>query len=208
MTLMKQIRFAILPLTFLLLSGCGALTAISEASAQLDAYTLSPVASTAEPAAGSRHLVVELPTSAGALATDRILVKPIAFQAQYLPDGRWSEPAPALVQTLLVASFQNLGGFRLVGRTGAGLMPDYTLMTELQEFHAEPAGPATAAFTIRVSAMMTLIRESDRRIVASRRFSAIANTATNDTLTVVSGFDSAMQAILQQAVTWTRAQAR
>ncbi len=208
---MKQIRAAKLPLMLLLLSGCSALSALSEASAQLDAYTLSPVTSATAPASGSRHLVVELPTSAGALSTDRILIKPIPFQAQYLPDGRWSEPAPALVQTLLVSSFQNLGGFRLVGRTGAGLMPDFTLMTELQDFHAQPVDPANpraAPMTVRVSLMMTLIRENDRHIIASRRFTASAIAASDDTFALVAGFDSAMQMVLQEAVGWTRAQAR
>jgi len=204
---MFMIKNAVLAVAMSVLSGCGALSALSEASAPLNTFTLSPAAGTGSAAAGSGHLVVELPSSAGALATDRILIKPIPFQAQYLPDGRWSEPAPALVQTLLVASFQNLGGFRLVGRTGAGLLPDHTLMTELQEFHAEPAGADRAPLTIRISAMMTLIRETDRQIVGSRRFAATATVVSDDTLSLVSGFDSALQTILRDAVAWTRAEA-
>ncbi len=189
-----------------LLSGCGALSAVSDASARMDAYTLSPVQVSGDPSPGSRHLVVELPTAAGALASDRILIKPVPFQAQYLPDGRWTEPAPALVQTLLVASFQNMGGFRLVGRTGAGLMPDYTLMTEVQAFHAEPAGSADAPLTVRVAATMTVIRETDRRIVASRSFTASAAVASDCTFAIVSGFDGALRSLLQATVLWTTAQ--
>ena len=207
--MMPPIRAALLSLA--LLSGCGALGAVSDATARLDAYTLTPYAPSGKPAGGSRHLVVELPTSSGALSTDRILIKPLPFQAEYLPDGRWSEPAPSLLQTLLVASFQNAGGFRLVGRDGAGLMPDYTLMTELQEFQAELNGPspaeAPAALTVKISVMMTLIRESDRRIIASRRFSATAQAPSDETLALVGGFDSALQTVLQDAVRWTVAQA-
>ena len=198
-----------LPLLLALtLSGCGAFTAISDASAPKDAYTLSPLRAATTSAAGSWHLVVELPTSAGAVATDRIQIKPVPFQAQYLPDGKWSEPAPALMQTLLVASFQNVGGFRLVGRTGAGLMPDYTLMTELQEFHAEPVGATPTPLNVRISAHVTVIRESDRRIVASRRFATSAMVASDDTTAVVQGFDAAMQGVLQDIVQWTRAQTK
>ncbi|MDO9525389.1 MAG: ABC-type transport auxiliary lipoprotein family protein [Gemmobacter sp.] len=204
---MPLIRPILLSLVFPLLLGCGALKTISDAGASLDAFTLSPATTTAAAASGTRHLVVEMPTSAGALSTDRILVKPIPFQAQYLPDGRWSEPAPALVQTLLVASFHNLGGFRLVGRNGAGLQPDLTLMTELQEFHSEPSVPGEAPLTVRVSAMMTLIRESDRRIIGSRRFTASAIVTTDTTIALVSGFDSALQTVLQAAVKWTQGQA-
>lgn len=205
---MSRILPILLLLGGFLLSGCGALTAVSNASAALDTYTLSPLAASGSPAGGSRHLVVELPTSAGVLATDRILIKPMPLQAQYLPDGRWSDPAPTLVQTLLVASLQNVGGYRLVGRTGAGLMPDYTLMTELQDFQAEPAAADPKMLNVRVAVMMTLIRESDRRIIASRPFASTVTVASDDTLVVVDGFDRALQAVLTDAVNWTRAQAR
>lgn len=204
---MPPIRLLHFALMTVLLSGCGALTAISDAGTPKDVYTLSPLAARSVVATGNRHLVVELPTSAGAVATDRIQIKPVAYQSQYLPDAVWSEPAPTLVQTLLVASLQNLGGFRLVGRIGAGLMPDYTLMTELQDFHAEPVGASAAPLTIRISAMMTLIRESDRRIVATRRFMATAEVASDDTDTLVRGFDGAMQILLHDAVVWIRTQA-
>lgn len=185
------------------LSGCGAISSLSKAGAELDAYTLTPARATGSPAGGSGHLIVELPSTAGAVATDRILIKPVPYQAQYLPDGRWSEPAPALLQTLLVASFQNLGGFGLVGRTANGLNPDYTLMTELQDFQVEPAGPERDQFVIRISMMMTLIRESDRRIVSARRFSTTTTVASDDTRTLVSAFDSALQGVLQDIVAWT-----
>lgn len=188
------------PILLSLLVGCGAISSLSKAGEELDAFTLSPVRAAEAAAGGSQHLIVELPGASGALATDRILIKPVPYQAQYLPDGRWTEPAPALVQTLLVASFQNLGGFRLVGRAANGLTPDYTLMTELQDFQAEPLGPAPAGYTVRVTLMMTLIRESDRSIVASRRFSATETVADTDGL--VAGFDRALQVVMRQVVAW------
>lgn len=185
------------------LSGCGAISSLSKAGAELDAYTLSPASGSGTPARGRGHLIVELPSSAGALATDRILIKPVPYQAQYLPGGRWIEPAPALLQTLLVASFQNVGGFELVGRTANGLNPDYTLMTELLDFQVEPSGPEPDQFTVRITLMMTLIRESDRRVVASRRFSASETTASDDTQALVAAFDRALQGLLQEIVGWT-----
>jgi cholesterol transport system auxiliary component len=205
---MTSCRLVPFVLILALLGGCSTLSALSSASASMDAFTLSPVPTSGTPLPGRRHLVVELPTSAGAVSSDRILVKPVPFQAEYLPDGRWSEPAPALIQTLLVASFQNTGGFRLVGRTGAGLMPDYTLMTELQDFHAEPQGAERAPLMVRVSVMATLIRESDRTIVGARRFAASATAPTNDTATLVRAFDAATRQVLDEVVSWTRAQGR
>lgn len=109
-----------------------------------------------------------------------------------------------LVQNLLVASFQNIGGFGLVGRTGAGLMPDYTLITELQEFQAEPAGPEAKGFILKVSILLTLIRESDRRIVASQRIAATGSVASDETAPLVAGLDRVMQTVLTETVLWTR----
>lgn len=187
----------------LALSGCGAIGAVSDATTRMDAYTISPVAALAAPAMGSRHLVVALPTTSGALMSDRILIKPLPYQAQYLSDARWSEPTPALLQTLLVASFQNMGGFRLVGRTGAGLMPDAILMSEVLAFQAEPAAAPPGAMVLRVSVTMTLIGESDRRIIATRRFSAETPVASDDTSALIAAFDNTTRSILEQAVGWT-----
>ncbi len=186
-----------------LLSGCGALSAASSASDPLDTYTLTPLAAVQNPPPGRLHLVVELPSSGGALATDRILIKPTSVQAQYLPDARWSDPAPALVQSLMVASLLNRGGLRLVGRTGAGLMPDYTLMTEVQEFQAEVT--AAGSTQVQITLRMTLIRESDRSIAATRQFAATAASSSDATLSLVEAFDRAMQAVLAEAVPWVNA---
>lgn len=200
---MRWISPLLLAFALPVLASCGAISSLSRASAELDAYTLSPAAASGSPAGGTRHLIVELPSSPGALATDRILIKPVPYQAQYLPDGRWTEPTPALVQTLLVASFQNLGGYRLVARTANGLNPDYTLMTELQDFQAEPSGTTPPRYVIRITMMMTLIRESDRRIVATRRFSTTETVGSDDTTALVGGFDRATQSLLREIVTWT-----
>lgn len=202
---MRRIALA-LSLALTPLGGCGAVSSLSQASAELDAFTLSPaMGDGAAAAGGSRHLIVELPTSAGALGTDRILIKPLPYQAQYLADGRWSEPTPALVQTLLIASFQNLGGFRLVGRAANGLNPDYTLVTDIQDFQVEPMGPDAATFAVKVGLIVTLIRESDRSIIASRRFTSGELVASDETVALVTGFERALQVVLRDVVIWARA---
>ncbi|MGP3696467.1 ABC-type transport auxiliary lipoprotein family protein [Rhodobacter sp. NSM] len=188
----------------LTLSGCGAVTSLSRASEQLDTYTLSPLPGAG--GGGSGHIVVEAATAGGALATDRILIKPSRVQALYLPDARWSDPAPALMQTLLVGSLQNAGGFRLVAREAAGLVPDYTLMTELRDFQAE--APPGAVPTVRVAMVLTLIRESDRSVASTRRVEAEAPAASDTTGDIVVAFETAVTQALGQAVGWARAQAR
>jgi len=183
-----------------LLNGCGALSAVTTAAEPLDAFTLSPLTHTDHSRSGL-HLVVEVPTASGAIGTDRILFKPGPLQAQYLPDGQWVEPAPVLMQTLMVDSLQNTGPFLRVGRDGAGLLPDYTLITELTDFQAEEGTPQIA----RVGMSVTLIRESDRGIVMTRRFETTAPASAPSTAGLIAAFASAASEMLQEVVAWTSA---
>ncbi|SLN77105.1 ABC-type transport auxiliary lipoprotein family protein [Roseisalinus antarcticus] len=184
------------------LPGCGALSAVTTASDPLDTYTLSPLQAAPSRAGGNGHLVVELPTSGGELATDRILIKVSSRQAEYLPGARWSEPATAMVQTLLVNSLLNQGGLRLVSRVGAGLMPDFTLMTEILAFQAELFGTNLASAKVHVSVQLTLIREADRAIAGTQRFESTATVLSDTTASLVAGLDAAMQSVLGDAVAW------
>ena len=72
-------------------SGCAAVSSLSGASQPLDAYALTPLARPRW-SRGSRHVVVETPSASGAIATDRILIKPDRLQAAYLPGARWVTP--------------------------------------------------------------------------------------------------------------------
>lgn len=204
-----MIRFPLRPTVWIaaltLLAGCSALT---KASVPLDAYTLTPLVFEARAQTSARHLVVELPTASGALATDRILILPNPLQAEYLPLARWVDPAPVLVQNLLVASLQGTGAFRRVGRDGAGLTPDYVLLVELGAFQAEAPAPGVSATQVRVALNVTLVREEDRRLVASRRFDHTAMAPSAATLDLVAAFDVATRAMLAGVVDWTLEQSR
>ena len=194
-----------MPLLFVLaLSGC---SAFSQAAAPLDAYTLQPLAMTGAASGGSRHLVVELPTASGALTTDRILIKPNALQAEYLPKGRWVDPVPELVQGLLVASLQNSGQYRLVGRDGAGMTPDFVALVEVNQFQAETPG-GDAPTVVRVAMTVSLLDVTDRTLRATRRFAASAQTMGSDPLTLVSAFDAATGQVLTEVVGWVGQTAR
>lgn len=197
---MMTARPALLALVMVLLTGCGI---FNKAAAPLDAFTLSPLAGSGAAQGSSRHVVVELPGSSGALATDRILIKPNALQAEYLPKGRWVDATPVLVQTLLVASLQNSGAFRLVGRDAAGLTQDYTLLSEINDFQAEASVDGTTATPVHVALTLTLVREEDGSLIATRRFEKTTLAASSDTLALVSAFDAATHAVLASATAWT-----
>lgn len=189
------------------LPGCSALTAVSGAAEPLDIYTLTP-ARPAPVTSNGKHLVVTPAAASGALMTDRILIKPNRLQAEYLPAGRWADAAPVLVQSLLVASLQTSGAFRLVGRDDAGLIPDFTVLADLREFQAEAPTAPGRSWTVRIGITVTLIDERDRRVLASRTLVQTATAPSDQTLTLVNAFDAAMVQILDSAVRWTVAETR
>ena len=202
-------RLLIAALAFGSLAACDTLSAVSDASEELDAFTLAPVDTEQRMTAVGGHMIVEEPTAPGAIATDRILIKPSRIQAQYLSGSRWVDPAPVLIQSLLVQSLENAGGFRLVGRQAMGLMPDYTLMTEIRNFQAEATSSGDGSdLIVRIGLTLTLIRESDRSIVATKRVESVVATPSSAPVSLVSAFDAATSAALLEVITWTAASVR
>jgi cholesterol transport system auxiliary component len=135
-------------------------------------------------------------------------VKPNRLQAEYLPHGRWVDPAPVLVQSLLVSSLQGSGRFRLVGRDNAGLIPDLSLLVDLTDFQAETPSVAGQPWTVRVGMVASVVREEDRSIAASRRFDSVVQATSDAPIAIVAAFDAATTQVLAQVREWVQAQAR
>lgn len=196
--MIRALTFALLAPA--LLAGCGALTALGDATTPLDAYDLraaapGPVAR----GAVARDLIVETPVASGAIDTDRILIRPHPLQAQYLPRARWADPAPVLVQGLLVRGLEEAGGLRYVGRRPLGVSGDFALISEITDFQAETLDNGA---TVRIRLSARLVREATGAIVASRRFEATAQAASTDTLDVVEGFEAAAAQLVPQVTEW------
>ncbi|MFC6582248.1 ABC-type transport auxiliary lipoprotein family protein [Sulfitobacter aestuariivivens] len=111
--------------TFLLgmvssVSSCGTLSVLSEASEPLDTYDLLPAAGSKRGKRTSRTLLVARPQASAALATDRIVIKPDPAAITYLPDARWSDELPAMLQNLLVRSISETDRVAYVGHVEEG----------------------------------------------------------------------------------------
>ncbi|MGO4910217.1 ABC-type transport auxiliary lipoprotein family protein [Pseudorhodobacter sp. W20_MBD10_FR17] len=188
--------------TVSVLSGCSALSALNGAATPLDAYDLAaPANPISARTATSRQFVVEVPTTPGALNTDRILIRPHPLQAAYLPDGKWAEEVPVMMQTLLVRSFEDTNAFRYVGRRPLGASGDYALVTDLTDFQAE-AAPDGKTATIRLRLTARMVREDDAAILSTRSFISSAEVGSTDTLALVEGFNRANQTLLSDVTEW------
>jgi cholesterol transport system auxiliary component len=195
-----MLRPILLSLSLALLSGCAAVTALGRASEVLDAYELRgpetvPVARSVQ----GIEFVVELPTASGAIDTDRILVRPSRTQVQYLPDARWTVPAPQMLQSAMVATFLRTGAFRYAGERPLGVSGDIALVTSLLDFGAVVVGEGAS---VEVTLVARLVREEDATITATRTFTQRVPIPDTRTPTLIAGYEAATNAVLAELVTW------
>ena len=147
------------------------------------------------------QLVVEEPSTAKGIDTDRIAIAPSPLEVMYLASSRWADRAPRMVQQLLIQSFENSKKIVSVGRQSIGLRSDYVLKVELREFQAEKTAEGGTVAHVRLN--LKLVRVALGQIVASESFDFSRPAASESVPDIVQAFDDAVGAVLKRAVTWT-----
>jgi len=194
------LRFAWAGVTSLALSAC-ALPDFGSGPPP-DLYVLTPKSTFADDVpAVDWQLVVEEPSTAKGIDTDRIAIAPTTLEVKYLSGSRWADRAPRMVQQLLIQSFENSKKIVSVGRQSMGLRSDFVLKTELREFQAEKT--AEGGTTVRVRLNLKLVRPAIGQIVASQSFESVKPAASENVPDIVASFDDAIGAVMKRAVTWT-----
>jgi cholesterol transport system auxiliary component len=185
------------------ISGCAGLDTLRSVTEPTDLYDLTPKSTyAADMPTIAAQIVIEEPTAASSVNTDRIAIKPNPYQVQYFPQARWVDRAPLLVQTMLLESFENTGKVGAVGRQAIGLSSDFTLLTELREFQAVLVGGENGAISVVVQLNMKIVQEPLGLIVASRSFVHREMSASNEILSVVAAFDTALGKTMGQTIDW------
>ncbi len=182
----------------LALGGCGILPALSEPT---DLYTLTPKTSFGDPLPKVNwQLIIELPVAAAGLDTSRIALQRTPYTLEYYARAAWTDNAPAMVQTLIIESFESTGSILAVGREAIGLRPDYILKTDLREFQAIYFDSDSPAPTILVRMNAKLVQMPERRIVASFTFSQQVPAASNGFEHIIESFDEALGHVIKKIV--------
>ncbi|MBI1210992.1 MAG: hypothetical protein GC190_05980 [Alphaproteobacteria bacterium] len=167
-----------------------------------DLYTLSPKSTFAKDIPNvDWQLVVEEPSAAKGIDTDRIAIAPTPLEVKYFASSRWADRAPRMVQALMIQSFENSKRIVSVGRQSLGLRSDYVLKTELREFQAEKNQDGSTSVRVRLN--LKLVRPSLGQIVASQSFESFKPAASENIPDIVNAFDDAVGAVLKRAVAWT-----
>ena len=184
------------------LSGCSAFASLNSAARNLDAYELRPLPPQDAVRVGGPLVFVAEPTVTGALGTERIVMKPNALQVAFLADGRWVESTSVHIRNLLARSLANSGRLGLVSTNSVGPLPDFTVMTDVETFQAEVGSPGGAPARIAIAVTLSIARDVDGRLIASRRFTQSAGATGVDAPHVVPAFDAAMSALLRDSTDW------
>ena len=188
-----------------------ALTAVTLAACSLpdlgsgpppDLYVLSPKSTFPEGLPSvDWQLVVEEPSTAKGIDTDRIAIAPTSLEVKYLAGSRWADRAPRMVQQLLIQSFENTKKIVSVGRQSIGLRSDFVLKVELREFQAEKTEEGGTVVRVRLN--LKLVRVAMGQIVASESFDSVKPANSENVADIVQAFDDAVGAVLKRAVSWT-----
>lgn len=183
------------------LAGCGVLPTPAPPP-QL--YTLSPKGRIdgGLPSVGWQ-LGIDRPTAAAAFDTARIAFVREALTIDYYAGVQWIDIVPAMLQRLLVESFENSGKIVAVGRSAIGVRSDYALQTEIREFQAEHAGAGETAPRVRVRLACRLVQMPQRAIIAIDSFDHVQPAADSRMLNVVRAFDAALGRAIDDVVRWT-----
>lgn len=196
-------RLPLIPLVAALaVAGCSPLSSLGNATRPLDTYTLQTLPVQGGARTSSRSLFVAEASAPAVISTDRVVMKPGPVQITLLPNARWADTAPGLVRELLTRSLSDSGRLGYVTSASSGPLPAYTLMTDIADFQARltpgSAAPAEAVVTLNLS----VVRNSDGRLLASRRFTSAFPAEDTTALPVVAAFDRAMSSVLAEAVPW------
>lgn len=201
--LARVFRAAFLLVGVATITGCAGLDTLRSVTEPTDLYDLTPKSTyAADLPMIAAQIVIEEPTAASSVNTDRIAIKPNPYQVQYFPQARWVDRAPLLVQTMLVESFENTGKVSAVGRQAIGLSSDFTLLTDLREFQADASEDPDGPISVIVQLNMKIVQEPMGLIVGSRSFVRREATASRDILAVIAAFDAALGKTMGQTVDW------
>ena len=186
--------------TALPLSACGLLPKVSE---PVDLYTLTPKTTFPESLPKvTWQLAVEEPVAPSSLDTPRIALQHSLLTLEYYAKASWTDNAPAMVQTLLIESFETTGSIRGVGRDAISLRADYLLKTDLRAFQAVyDEGDPVPTIWIRLNAKLVKIPE--RRIVDSKTFERKMKADSGKLADVVRAFDDTLGKVLKEIVVFT-----
>jgi cholesterol transport system auxiliary component len=148
------------------------------------------------------QLLIDRPTASAALDTPRIALRRNELSFDYFADANWADAAPAMVQSLLVDSFQRSDRVAAVSRDTMAIRGDIELRVDMQHFEADYSS-GRAVPVVRVEFAVILIRVSDRATLGTRTVIATRQPTENTIPAIVVAFNAALHEAIRETIGWT-----
>jgi phospholipid/cholesterol/gamma-HCH transport system substrate-binding protein len=183
-----------------LLGGLERLTGGGAAKPTAPTYDITAVKDVPKPTeTPSWQLVVPEPSALLALNSDKIKVRPAdAAESSDIPDVRWSDNIPILLQEKFIQSFENAGYSSAVSRPRDGFEAGYQLVLDIRSFSlvsgAEPAGELE---------FEAKILGPSGKIIAARAFHTTAPATGTDAAAAAAALNKAFAEAARELVPWT-----
>ncbi len=142
-------------------------------------------------------LLIAEPSTIQILNSERIVVRDSGGSLSYLPGAQWADQLPALVQSRMVATFENTSRIGAVSRPGDRVSPDFQINTEIRRFEID-----TTRREAVVELSLRATRESDGRIARARIFRTSAPVGAVTGPGAVRALDEALSKALIEIVEW------
>ena len=181
-----------------LLSACSILPKPEQVDVYWLPYGQAPVAASRS-APVSWSLRLDKPMASNALNSQNIAVVPEGNLISNYKGARWSDTAPVLLRNRLLEAFLQDGRIQGLSTDDSNLQADYELGGELLAFQTRYNGKSPQ---VLVQYNARLVRTSDQRVIASKRFEV--RQPLNNPLVpgVVAGFGQASDVLMPQVVQW------
>ena len=169
---------------------------------QIDMYWLPYAQAPLAKSAGTPvtwSLRLDKPIASNALNSQNIAVQPQGNLISNYKGARWSDPAPVLLRNRLLDAFLQDGRIQGLSTDDSNVHADYELGGELLAFQTQYQGQQPVVL-IQLNAR--LVRSSDQRVIASRRFEARQPISDPLVPGVVTGFGQASDQLMPQVVQW------
>jgi cholesterol transport system auxiliary component len=183
------------------MAGCGGIQLLPTPM-QPQLYVLRP---DIMPPAGNPvrwRLTVGTPDASASLDTERIALSRTATTMDYFANAAWTDRVPAMIQRLLLQTFDASNRIVAVSRDTNGIENDYLLETEIRDFEARYDMPEAAPQVI-VTIQARLARMPQREIIAGVNVRQQAQATANVLDAIVLAFNQATAAAVSQVTNWT-----
>jgi phospholipid/cholesterol/gamma-HCH transport system substrate-binding protein len=182
-----------------LLAGLEKLTGGGSSKSTAPTYDVTAVKDLPKPAeTPSWQLVVPEPTALLALNSDKIKLRPAdGAESSDIPDARWSDNVPILLQEKFIQSFENAGYSQTVSRPRDGFEAGFQLLLDIRSFSLVTGGDPHGELQFEAK-----ILGPNSKILAAKAFDTTAPATGTDAAAAAAALNQAFAEAAKALVPW------